>query len=366
MDMGPGLLPPTSKDKEREPRISSFITMSKIEAIIYSESSRLGSEIPIIGDIAIGRAIDWFLVPANFIYRFRDNYCFPPQLYPEWDLRSVFSSFYPTGYGYGDIVAILEKHRPNFWGDQNPLKPANLALERRNIKDKLIPVWQEIARKFEIDSFGLQEVMEVKEGQILPTERTASEETIAQIGIRIVRDRFDALVDDDKNYTYVAQPDCLLVCELAGQTFHIQVKPDYIKRLREKRKTTAKRHIIIKRIVGDFKDSDRRDLADFSTPFGRTMLVYNWLLSQIGEKLKWDQLTWVRLTNGQRRRVFLIPQEVRRPFPAGSVLAALEFLREDGGEIFSRLPQLSEDSESLARNTLERALLLSQKSRLAT
>lgn len=366
LDMGRDQMPPISEVKEEKPRIQSLITLSNIETIIYSQILKVEPRNTISAAVAVGRAIDWFLVPANFIYRYRDNYCFPPELYPDWDLRSVFANFYPTGYDYGKILAILEKHRPNFWDEQPPFNSANLALERRNIKEKLIPVWEEIARKFKIDSFNLQGVMKIEGDLLLPTLRTASGETIAAIGIRIVKDRFDALVDDDKNYTYIAKPDCLLVYELGGQIFHIQVQPDYIKSLRGERKTVAKRQIVTKRIVGDFKDSDKRDPRDLSTPFGKTMLVYNWLLSQIGERFKRNPPTWVRLANGQRRKVFLIPQYVKRPLPADSVQAALEFLREEGDEIFFPLPQLSEDLGNLAKDILEQALLLSQKSKLTT
>lgn len=356
---------PQPAGREREPRIHRLITLSDIETIIYRRIAKVEPNGQISAAAAVGGAIDHFLIPANFIYRYRDDYCFPPELHPDWDLQSVFARFYPTGYRFGEILEILEKHRPRFC-EQNPLNPANLALERRNIKRKLVPVWQEIAKRFKIDFFNLQGVMDIERNSLIFGGRTASEEDIAQITGRIIHNRFDDLVDDDKDYTYIARPDCLLAYESNGQTFHIQVEPDYIKRLRERRKTVKKRHIVTKRIVGDFKDSDKRDLTDFSTPYGKTMLVYNWLLSQIGERFKWNQLTFVRLNNRQKRRVFLIPQEVGKQIDSGSVQTALEFLRADGSEIFSPMPQLSEDLRDMAKTTLDQALLLSQKPVLAS
>jgi len=346
---------------EQEQRAQGLITFSDIERIIYRDIEKVPPRNSFDVGAVIGTGIDWFLVPANFIYRYRDDYCFSEEFYPDWKIEDVFSKFYPTGFGFDKYLDILQKHRREFQGKYNPLYPANLALERRNIKRALIPLWEEIAKEFKIDSLEVQGIMENVEGVILPSGKTASAETVGQIGQRIVRERFDALVDDDKNYTYLAKPDCLLVYELDGQTFHIQVQPDYIKRLREKRKSVKKRRIVIKRIVGDFKDSDRKDLTDLSTPFGKVMLVYNWLLSQIGQRLKMNQLTWVRLSSRQLRRVLLIPQEVAHPVALDKVETGIEFLQEESGDIFSSMPKLSPRNEELARDILEKALRVSRQ-----
>lgn len=346
---------------EQEYKARNHISFSPIEKIIFQNIEGVKPRNTIDASAAVGSAIDWFLVPANFIYRFRDDYCFDPQrFYTDWDLKDVFSRFYATGFDFEEILRILEDHRPRFI-QNNPLYPANLALERGRIKRALIPMWDEIAKQFKIDSLEHQEIMTNENGILLPSGKTASEETVKQIGQRIVRDRFDVLVDDDKNYTYIAKPDCLLVYELDGETFHIQIQPDYIKRLREKRKSVAKRQIVTKRIVGDFKDTDKKDLTNFLTPFGKTMLVYTWLLNQIGQNFKESQLTWVKLTNGQKRRVFLIPQEVRNPVSSDKVQTALEFLQEEGDEIFSPLPKLTKADEELARSIFEKALLISRQ-----
>lgn len=346
---------------EREYRVRNLITFSMIEKIIYQNIEGVKSRNTIDVSTAVGSAIDWFLVPANFIYRFRDDYCFDPErFYTKWDLKDVFSRFYPTGYDFEKILRILEDYRPKFV-QNNPLYPANLALERRRIKKALIPVWNAIAKQFKLDSLELQEIMQNENGILLPSGKLATHETIEQIGQRIVNDKFDALIDDDKDYTYIAKPNCLLVYKFEKQTFHIHVQPDYIKRLRVKRKTTTKRQIVAKLIVGDFKDTEKKNLSDFSTPFGKTMLVYNWLLAQIGRNFKLNQLSWVKLDNRQKRRVFLIPQEVKNPVPSDKIQTALEFLQEDNEEIFSPLPKLTADDQRKAKKIFEQALGISKQ-----
>lgn len=348
---------------EQEQRAQRLVTFSDIERVIYRDIEKVPPRNTFDVSAIIGAGIDWFLVPANFIYRFRDNYCFSEELYPDWNLKEVFSKFYPTGWGWEKYLHILEDHRKDFV-ENNPLYPANFALERGNIKRALIPIWKNVAKKFRIDSLEIQQIMVNQGDLLLLSGKPATTETVGEIGQRIVRERFDVLVDDDKNYTYLAKPDCLLVYELDGQTFHIQVQPDYIKRLREKRKSVKKRQIIVKRIVGDFKDSDRKDLTDFSTPFGKVMLVYNWLLSQAGQRLKMNQLTWVRLSNRQLRRVFLIPQDVVKPVPLDNVETGLEFLQEKNGDIFSPMPKLSQEEETIAKDLLEQALRKSREVRI--
>ena len=147
--------------------------------------------------------------------------------------------------------------------------------------------------------------------------------------------------------------------------------PDYIKRLREKRKSVQKRQITVKRMVGDYKDTTYRDIEDYSTPLGKSMLVYNWLLMQIGQNFKErgkrnepSGLKTIRLPNRQVRRVFLIPQEAKDPLDKEAVVNVLEFLREDGVNIFTPMPRLEPNDERLAKEILEEALLASQQSKL--
>jgi len=351
----------TPLSPEPEYIAKNLVSFSTIEKIIYSEIEKVKPKDTIDVAMVIGTAVDWFLVPANFIYRFRDDYCFDPnRFYTDWDLKDVFSRFYPTGFGFEKMLSVLERHRQRFI-QNNPLYPANLTLERSRIKKALFSVWEDIAKEFKIDMLEYQEIMTNKDGFLLPSGKPATEETIKQIGQRIVKDRFDSLVDDDKDYTYIAKPDCLLIHDLDGEIFHIQVQPDYIKRLREKRKSVKKRQVVIKRIVGDFKDSQKKDLTDFSTPFGKTMLVYTFLLDLIGQKFKLNQLSWVKLDNRQKRKVFLIPQEVRNPIPQDEIQTAIEFLQEKESEFFSPLPKLKEEEAVYAKKILEEALRISKQ-----
>ncbi|OGH21299.1 MAG: hypothetical protein A2958_00675 [Candidatus Levybacteria bacterium RIFCSPLOWO2_01_FULL_38_13] len=366
-DIGKGnsfaIMTQAATSPEQEQRVQGLISFSDIERMIYRHIEKVPPRNTFDVSAVIGAGIDWFLVPANFIYRYRDDYCFDPdRFYTEWNLQTVFSRFYPTGFGFDEYLELFKNHRKRFI-QSDPLKPANFALERRNIKRAMIPLWEEIAKKFKIDSLEVQEIMENAKGVVLPSGRTASAETVGQIGQRIVRERFDALVDDDKDYTYIAKPRCLLSFEVDGITFQVQVEPDYIKRKREKRKSTIKRQVVAKRIVGDFKDSDRHNLTDYTTAFGKTMLVYNFLLRQIGQRFV-EKVTWVKLPNGQRRRVFIIRDRVSKPVPSDRVETALEFLQEESGDIFTLMPRLSEKEEAMARNLLEQALQISRQVRI--
>src|SRR3990167_4218214 len=73
--------PPELERKLRPPRI---ITFSQIERIIY-EKEGIESRGVFNANLAIGTAIDHFLVPGEFIYGNRADYFLPPELYPEWD-----------------------------------------------------------------------------------------------------------------------------------------------------------------------------------------------------------------------------------------------------------------------------------------
>ena len=202
--------------------------------------------------------------------------------------------------------------------------------------------------------------MENLQGFILPSGKPASIETVKEIGQRIVEKRFDALVEDDKDYTYVAKPRCLFLYEKDGETIPVEVEPDEIKFLREKQKTTIKRQVVTARIVGDFKDSVRKDLADYSTAFGKTMLVYNFLSSQIGQRFK-QKITTFKLPDGRVRRFFVIKDKVSKPVPKDRVVTALECLQEEGENIFNPMPRLTVEDEALARSILEEALRISRQ-----
>jgi len=362
---------------EKEFKIDSLITLSEIEKIIYRDIEGVRPRNVVDASLAVGRAIDFFLVPTNFIYRFRSNYCFPPEDYPSWDLKTVFANFYPTGWRSEEILEILKNHRKRFCYENRPLRPGNSNLEKRMIKERLVPVWEEVAKKFRLDFFHLQQIATFRGDLLVASGQAASQETIADIGRRIVEERFYRLIDDDLNYSYLAKPDCLLVYQLDGQTFYIQVQPDYIKRLQERKKSVQKRldqqgregkaeRIVASRIIGDYKDSDRKDLSDFSTPFGKTMLVYNWLLSQIGQRFKQVGPTLITLPNRQKRRVFIIPAEVLKPIPAHRVQTALEFLQARGSQIFTPMPRLTAENEELARKTFEEALAISRRSKITS
>lgn len=347
-----------ASNPEQEIRLVNLITFSQIERIIYHKIHEVRFTGSLDARSAVGAAIDHFLVLANFIYRYRDDYCFNPNIiYATWNLEDVFSRFYPTGWGRDKFIHALREFRPSFADDVNP----RYALTKDSIKKNLIPLFNKVAGNFSLDALNLQNVAALEANRLQTSDKTASSETISEIAQRIVTERFDALVDDDQDYTYIARPDCVLVYKLNGEIFHIQVQPDYIKRLREKRKTTRARQIVARRIIGDFKDSDFRNLEDTQSPSGQTMLVYSWLLAEVGKRFKQNQRKWTRLSSGQKRPVFLIPQEITNPIEADKVQTALECLREESGEIFKPLPTLTEKSAQRAKNDLEQALTISRR-----
>ena len=345
---------------EKELRVDRLITLSDIETIIYRHIIRVEPRNLISASQTIGSAIDQFLIPAEFIYRMRGGYCFTDQ---EWDLEKVFTSFYPTGWGHSRILELLAKYRSRFIWEPPEQEPA---VTRQAVKSRIPPLWEDIAKEFKLDTLNLQAAMTQEGNLLLPSGQTASEETIREIGQRIVNERFDFLVRDDPDYTYIARPDCLIPYELDGQTFFVQVQPDYIKRQREDRKSTRARHIVTKRIVGDYKDSDRQDLFDSESPFGQTMLVYNWLLAQIAQKFRWPRSQPVRVRTLDRRvrRVFSIPEVVKRPLSQEQIQTAIEFLKADGAQMFQPMPTLTPQDQERAKEIFEEALRISQGVRI--
>ena len=342
---------------ERAPRIDRIINFSEIETIIYRDIAGVEPRDFMHSSQAIGRAIDFALIPLEFIYRLRAGYCFTDQ---DFSLAQLFVKYYPTGWKRDKFLNLLEKYREKFIlipGVQQP------ALARRDVKERVLPMWYEIAKSFNLDALSLQGTMTIQEDLLLPSDQTASGETVMQIGRRIITDRFDYLVGDDPDYTYTARPDFLVVYDLDGQRFYIQIQPDYLKMLRKGRKTTQAKHIITKRIIGDYKDTDRRDLYDMSTPFGQMIGVHNWLLRESGLRFKWPpgrQPMWVSLLNRQKRLVFWIPPEVKNPLPPHQVTTNIEFLREDGEEITIPMPALTLETKEKAKEILEEALRISQ------
>ena len=348
----------------------NLITFSQLERIIYRQASQPELTSVFEAQTAIGSAIDYFLVLANFIWGYRGGYCAKPDDpknpgFSADELTAVFSQSYPTGWGKEKekMVDLLLKHRSRFFlfAGKTDFKPRELVFTKAGIKQALIPLWEETARKFQLDALQVQNVMGLQDQSLTPSEKTASSESPSQIAARIITKRFDALVKDDKDYSYLAKPDCLLVYDLDGEIFHVQVQPDYIKRLREDRKTTKARHIVVKRIIGDFKDS-KQQILDRTTPYGQAMHLYNWLLSQVGQRFKQNQLQWVRegLANQKVRKVFLIPQDVTRPIEASQVQTALEFLQEEEGSVFTPMPTLTDQDAKLAIEILEQNLRISQ------
>lgn len=356
----------TAKRPESIYLAQNLITFSQLERIIYRQASQRELTSVFEAQTAIGSAIDYFLVLANFIYRYRGGYCAKPDDlrnpgFPDDKLTNTFSQFYPTGWEMKKMLNLLFKHRSRFFmfAGKTDFKPEELVFTKTGIRQALIPLWEEAARKFQLDALQVQNVMGLQDQSLVPSQKTASSESTSLIATRIISERFDALVDDDKDYSYIAKPDCLLVYDLNGETFHIQVQPDYIKRLREERKTTKARHIVAKRIIGDFKDS-KRQILDRTTAYGQAMHLYNWLFSQIGQRFKQDQLKWVRLPDRQVRRVFLIPQTVARPIEETRAQPVLEFLQEEEGSVFTPMPILSDEDSQHAKNILEQTLRTSQ------
>ena len=353
---------------EKEHRIDRLITFSDIEKGVYQKHGVEPRDI-ISKGLAVGIAIDYFLIPANFIYRYRAKYCFPDDddQFNSWNMVDAFNKFFPTGFPSerNKMIEFLEKYRNSFMGRNNPLNPENPVLEKRGIRDRLFPLWKDVAKTFRIDSLNLQGIMKKQNGSLVASEETASAEGIMDIAQRIVSERFYSLIEDDQDYSYYAKPDFLIEYAFEGKTFHIQVQPDYIKRLREERKSVKKRiakgeklgkRIVVQRIVGDFKDSDKAELEKGSGPFIETMRLYNWLLSEIGKRGRFHKATWVRLPNGQKRKTYIIPIDATDVVSADKVEATLTLLRAERESMNTPMPKLTPITQAKAKETLEWAL----------
>ena len=347
----------------------NLITFSQLERIIYRQAGQRELTSVFEAQTAVGSAIDYFLVFANFIWGYRGGYCAKPDGrnpgFSDNKVADTFFQFHPTGWKREKekMVDLLLKHRSRFFmfAGRTDFEPKELVFTKTGIRQSLIPLWEEAARKFGLDTLQVQNVMALQDQSLAPSQKAALSESTSQIAARIITERFDALVKNDPDYAYLAKPDCLLVYKVDGETFHIQVQPDYIKRLRGDRKTTKARHIVVKRIIGDFKDS-KRQILDRTTPYGQAMHLYNGLLAQVGQRFKQNQLKSVRegIANLRERKVFLIPQDVTRPIEADQVQTALEFLQEEESEIFTPMPALTEQDARLAIEILEQNLRISQ------
>jgi|SRR3989344_1715718 len=374
-DIGMGNSFEAMPQSEKKYRIHRLITFSDIEKLIYKRHGIQSRDI--IGrGLAVGSAIDYFLIPANFIYRYRSKYCFPDSDDPfdSWTMEDAFKKFYPTGYPSikDEMLSLLEKHRRSFLGENNPLNPGKPVLEKRGIRERLFPLWVDVAKTFKVDALSLQRIMKKEEGGLVASEEAASSEGIMDIAQRIVSERFYSLIEDDKNYSYYAKPDFMIVYEFEGKTYHIQVQPDYIKRLREERPSVQKRikkgeklgkRIVAQRIVGDFKDTDKTELENGEGPFIEAMRLYYWLLSQVGQKGRL-KTTWVRLLSGQEKNAYIIPLDATNLVSANKIEVVLTLLKAERGSMDIPMPKVIPITEEKAKKTLEQALRKSREVRI--
>jgi len=353
---------------EREHRIDRLITLSNIERGVYQKYGFEPQGI-ISKGLAVGSAIDYFLIPANFIYRYRAKYCFPDDddQFNSWNMVDAFNKFFPTGFPSerNKMIEFLKKYRGSFMDRNNPLNPENPVLEKRGIRDRLVPLWIDIAKTFRIDALKLQGIIKKEDNSLVTSEETASSEGIMDIAQRIVSERFYSLIEDDQDYSYYAKPDFLIEYTFEGKIFHIQVQPDYIKRLREERKSVKKRiskreklgkRIVVQRIIGDFKDIDKTELVEGNGPFIETMRLYNWLLSEIGRRGRFHKATWVKLSSGQKRKTYIIPIDATDVVSADKVEARLTLLKASRDGMDLPMPKITPITEAKARETLEWAL----------
>ena len=349
-------------------RIDRLITFSDIEKSIYQKHGVEPRDI-ISKGLAVGTAIDYFLIPANFIYRYRAKYCFPDDedQFNSWSMVDAFKKFFPTGYPSerNKMLEFLEKYRRSFMDRNNPLNPEYPVLEKRGIRDRLVPLWIDVARTFRIDSLNLQGIMKKEDGNLVASDETASSEGIMDIAQRIVSERFYSLIEDDQDYSYYAKPDFLIEYAFEGKTFHIQVQPDYIKRLREERASVKKRiakgeklgkRIVVQRIVGDFKDTDKAELVEGSGPFIESMDLYKRFLLEIGRRGRFHKTTRIRFPNGQKRKTYIIPVDATDVVPANRVEAILTLLKAEKENMNTSMPKLTPITEAKAKETLEWAL----------
>lgn len=353
---------------EKEFRIDRLITFSDIEKSIYQKHGTTPRDL-ISKGLAVGSAIDYFLIPANFIYRYRAKYCFPDDddQFNSWNMVDAFNKFFPTGFPSerNKMIEFLEKYRGSFMDRNNPLNPEYPILEKKGIRDRLVPLWIDIAKTFRIDALKLQGIMKKEDGSLVASEETASSEGIMDIAQRIVSERFYSLIEDDQDYSYYAKPDFLIEYAFEGKIFHIQVQPDYIKRLREERKSVKKRiakgeklgkRIVVQRIVGDFKDSDVAELVEGTGPFIESMNLYENSLINIGTRGRFHRTTWVRLPNGQKRKTYIIPVDATDVVSADKVEARLTLLKASRDSMDLPMPKITPITKERAKETLEWAL----------
>lgn len=338
---------------EREIRADSFITYSQLERMIAPEEvGRLFFD----ARMQVGSAIDSFLLIAKFAFQNRGSYCKSEKETPDWNLDDVFSGYMPTAQGASKLIEILYRSRTNFKAPKEGPTYAHL-------KSKLLELWPQVAKLHKLDTLSAQSTMATQADMFTQANQAAVTEPLEQIATRVITERFDELVAHS-DYTHLARPDFGILFRHNGQITIIQVQLDYYSRLKDEQQTTAQKHLLVKRRLGDYKDSERRNLDDPSTTQGKRYLVYNWLATEALTRFV-HKITWLKFPNGHVRPVFAIDLESPPKFPEQDCEVALEFIREEGSQILSPMPKLTSQEKDTARLLVESAVAESKRSKLA-
>ncbi|PJE57924.1 MAG: hypothetical protein COU81_03500 [Candidatus Portnoybacteria bacterium CG10_big_fil_rev_8_21_14_0_10_36_7] len=351
-----GTLPPDlvpSGKPERKIRANSFITFSQLENLVApSDTGHLFFDARMQG----GSAVDSLLVLAKFVFQNRGSYCKREEETPEWNLDDVFSGYIPTGQSASKLLGILYKSRPDFRAPKEGPTYAHL-------KNKLLGLWPQVAKLHKLDTLSVQSIMAIQGSFFVPSDQTAIAEPLGQIAARVVTERFDDLVAHS-DYTHLARPDFGILYRHNGQTTLIQVQLDYYSRLKEEQQTTAQKHLLVKRRLGDYKDSEKKDLGDLNTAQGRRFLVYNWLASESLVRFR-HIITWLQFPNGQKRPVFLIDPKSPPLHRKQDCEVAIEFIKEEGPKILTPMPKLSPEATEYAKDLISQAIAESKRNKLA-
>lgn len=354
---------------EYRKRIDRLVTFSEIEKGIYEDYDIEPKDL-ISKGILVGSALDYFLVLANFIYRHRAKYCLPDKrdlpLEDRWDMEDAFGQFYRTGYknDKDKMLTLLHVHRDRYTGKNNPLRESDPVFQKRGIKERLTFLWKDVGRQFGVDTNFLQGIMKRENGNLSASTEVASNEGIHEVENRILNNRFYSLIDDDKDYSYVARPDFLIEYKLDGKTFCIQVQPDYIKRLRSERKSVRdrmredqKQRIVAQRIVGDFKDTQIQDLRSNTGPLAESMETYNWFLSEVAQRGKMQKAIWIKdRLSSDTRKVFIFSLDDKPIIKPEKIEARLTFLHAEIEEMDFAMAKVTPDLEKRVRARIDRFL----------
>ena len=124
----------------------NLITFSQLERIIYRQASQPELTSVFEAQTAIGSAIDYFLVLANFIWGYRGGYCAKPDDpknpgFSADELTAVFSQFHPTGWEREKMLHLLFKHRERFFmfAGKTQIKPRGGFFKKTSIYLLLFP-----------------------------------------------------------------------------------------------------------------------------------------------------------------------------------------------------------------------------------